>query len=145
MSGITSPPPGLGMGTGSGGQDDGSSSWSSAGGGGGGQHGGRRGGGGGGGGGHRQTPSLSIQQQQLQQSGAQSPSSSASSSSLVTIVKAQISFLLSTLTEENFTKNSSDINGVSAGETPAACDCAHGRAASMLLLLAVAGVSYCIG
>ena len=48
--------------------------------------------------------------------GSQSPSSTgstSSSSSLLTIVKAQISFLLSTLTDDNFVKNRSDIAGVS--------------------------------
>lgn len=42
--------------------------------------------------------------------GAQSPSgNNNNNSSLITIVKAQISFLLSTLTDENFTKNKQDI------------------------------------
>ena len=42
--------------------------------------------------------------------GAQSPSgNNNNNSSLITIVKAQISFLLSTLTDANFTKNKQDI------------------------------------
>jgi len=56
---------------------------------------------------HRSTPSLSGSQAG---GGAQSPSSTSSaSSSLLTIVKAQISFLLSTLSDDNFTKHRQDI------------------------------------
>lgn len=67
---------------------------------------------------HRSTPSLSGQSQMAGGGGAQSPSSAASaSSSLLTIVKAQISFLLSTLNDENFGKNRQDLRDVSRLQT----------------------------
>lgn len=67
---------------------------------------------------HRSTSSTSGAPPGLSGSntGTQSPSGSTSGSSvssLITIVKAQISFLLSTLTDDNFAKNKADIAQVS--------------------------------